>query len=125
MEKINSTFESEPDSIDIEDPETAREFIRQRMEKDGDLPTVTVPMEYAEEARKGIVPHTTWIYDALIAGTLGKKPYMPDNSPRALFRIKAKPEDVMPRFTGPDKHFHGVVVFKKPIAPDLLEEVYA
>jgi hypothetical protein len=95
------------------------------MEKEGEMPTITVPMEYAEAARQGIKPHTTWIYDAIVAGVLGRKPYMPEGSNRIMFRIKAKPEDVLPRFTGPDKHFHGVVVFKQAIAPDLLEEVYA
>jgi hypothetical protein len=124
MEK-EKNYESEEEAIDIEDPETAREFIRECMEIKGDLPMVTVPIEYAEEARNGIKPHTTWIYDALIAGMLGRKPYMPDGAPRAIFRIKAKPEDVAPRFTGPDKHFHGVVVFRRPISPDLLEEIPA
>jgi hypothetical protein len=124
MEKEKG-YEPEVETIDIEDLETAREFIRECMEIKGDLPLVTVPIEYAEEARNGIKPHTTWIYDALIAGMLGRKPYMPGDVPRAVFRVKTKPEDVAPRFTGPDKHFHGVVIFKKPIPPDLLEEIPA
>ncbi len=116
--------ESEP--IDIDNPEAAREFIREQIEMKGTLPIVTVPMEYADSARKGIAPHTTWIYDALIAGMIGRKPYLPESdSPRVTFRIKAKPDDVVPRFTGPDKHFHGVVIFKRPISPDLLEELSA
>jgi hypothetical protein len=111
--------------IDIEDIEEAREFIRERMEKNGDLPMVTVPAEYIDEARKGIKPHTTWIYDSLIAGTLSRDPYLPDDSPRVAFRVKTSPDEVVPRFTGPDKHFHGVVVFKRPIPPSLLEEFSA
>jgi hypothetical protein len=111
--------------IDIGTIEEAREFIREHMEKNGDMPMVTVPAEYVDEARKGIKPHTTWIYDSLIAGTLSRDPYLPDDSPRITFRVKAKSDEVVPRFTGPDKHFHGVVVFKRPIDPDLLEEISA
>ena len=125
MEQEGHAVESEVEEIDIADPEEARNFIRERMERDGEMPTVTVPEEYAEQARSGIKPHTTWIFDAIIAGMLGRKPYTPEGSPRAVFRIKAKPEDVVPRFTGPDNHFHGVVVFRNPISSDLLEEVTA
>lgn len=125
MEKPSLGQEQVPGAIDIADPEEARRFIRERMEREGEMPTVTVPVEFVEEARKGIKPHTTWIYDALIAGMLGRKPYVPDESSRVTFRIKAAPDNVVPRFTGPDNHFHGVVVFRGPIDPDLLEEVTA
>lgn len=126
MEKEPAYNRPESEPIDIDDIESAREFIREQMEINGTLPTITVPVEYADSARKGIIPHTTWIYDAIIAGMLGREPYLPENdSPRVTFRIKAKPDDVAPRFTGPDKHFHGVVIFKKPISPDLLEELSA
>jgi hypothetical protein len=127
---ISMNFEASPSplersKIDIADPEEARYFIRERMERDGELPTISVPQKYVEAARQGIMPHTTWIYDAIIAGTLGREPYSPEGpegESRALFRVKVPPEMVVPRFTGPDSHFHGVVIFKGEIPPEYLEE---
>ena len=123
MNPESFSYKAEKQLIDIEDPEEAKQFIRERMEDAGEMPTVTVPIEYAEAARQGIKPHTTWIFDAIIAGTLGRDPYQPNNLPRATFRIRARVEDVIPRFTGPDRHFHGVVIFKGTIPPELIEEV--
>ena len=122
-ETSGNAVEVVEEKIDIEDPEEARDFIRERVEKEGVWPIVTVPIEYAEAARQGIKPHTTWIFDAVIAGTLGRDPYNPGQSERLVFRVKVPLGDIMPRFTGPDKHFHGIVLFRKPIPPTMLEEV--
>ena len=122
MEKVSDIVEREP-GIDIEDLEEARSFIREKIEN-GEDPVVTVPVRYAEDARKGIRPHTTWIFDGIIAGTLGREPYSFGNEERITFRVRLPPEQVEPRFTGPKKHFHGVVVFRGPIAPEYLQPAY-
>ena len=111
--------------IDIEDPEEARDFIRQRIEEYNELPTVSVPVKYADMARKGIKPHTTWIFDAVIAGMIGRDPYQGGETERVIFRIKAPLDVIIPRFTGADRHFHGVVLFKNEIPPEYLEEIPA
>jgi len=110
--------------IDIEDPEDARDFIREAMEK-GQRPTVTVPVEYAEIARKGLKARSTWIDNLeIIAGTLGKEPYNFGKKERVVFQIDIEdPEQIEPRFTGPDAHFHGVLVLRGPIGPERLKEI--
>ena len=123
MESLSIESSQEFEPIDIGDPEEAREFIKRRMEEEHELPVITVPMEHLEAARQGIKPRTTWIYDAIIAGTLGRKPYEMEGSDRVAFAIHVSSDQVEPRFTGPDKHFHGIVVFKGPITPELLEEM--
>ncbi|MBI4692271.1 MAG: hypothetical protein HY773_02440 [Candidatus Terrybacteria bacterium] len=116
----NIIIEKQKEIIDIEDVEEAKNFIRKAIEQ-GELPIITVPLKYAEVARKGIASFATWIGESITAGTISREPYIPKGEERVIFKITVLPEQVEPRFTGPDKHFHGVVVFRGPISPESLE----
>lgn len=107
---------------DIEDAEEAREAIKGAIEK-GEQPVISVPEEYGDAARNGITPHATWIGEKITAGTVLRPPYLPNGEKRRFFRINVSGEQIEPRFTGPDKHFHGVVGFRGPIPPDAIEEI--
>ncbi len=124
MESMNleKTQISEKEPIDIEDFDNAVELIRDAIEK-GESPIITVPKEYADFARKGIKANATWIGEKIIAGTILREPYLDGREERMAFKIKATPDQILPRFTGPDNHFHGVIVFKGPIQPELIEEI--
>ena len=98
--------------IDIEDSGDAQEFIRDAIEA-GTFPIISVPKQYADAARKGLKAHTTWIGEKYLVGTIGRDPYLPDGEERCLFRIMIRPEQVAPRFTSADHHFHGVVIFRE------------
>ena len=106
----------------ISDIEEAKEVIREALER-GEYPIISVPVQYVDAVKKGIKPHSTWIGEKIIAGTILREPYSPSNEERVFFRIKTTPDKVLPRFTGPDKKFYGVVVFKGPIEPDQIEPV--
>jgi len=122
--RTERTTEAAPDfePIDIPDIRKAREYVRETIEN-GNFPVMTIPKQYAAEIRKGLVPHATWIGMPLLAGTLMREPYLPDGEERVIVRIKVDPKRVEPRFTGPDKHYHGIVVFKGPISPEEIEEI--
>ncbi len=106
--------------ISIEDISEAEKFIREAFEK-GERPVVTVPREYADALANGLRPHATWIpWFQMIVGTLGRTPYHLEG--RIVVRITNISTDrIRPRFTGPDKKFHGVVAIDGPIAPDAIE----
>jgi len=108
----------------IEDPEEAQDFIERRFEE-GERPFVSVPNEYIESLTAGLSPHTSWIPElSLIAATFDRKPYLPEDESRILVRIVGiDKEQIHPRFTGPDKKFHGVVTIDGPIPPEMLEIV--
>lgn len=108
--------------LDIEDPESARETISKAIEE-GKLPVISVPEKYVEAAKKGIVPHATWIGEQIIAGTILREPYSPEGEKRHFFKISLEASQIEPRFTGPDKHFHGVVAFHGPIPPEAIQEI--
>jgi hypothetical protein len=125
MENIKfkeSQSKEEITGIDIEDLKEAEEFIKNALEK-GEFPIITVSEKYAEVAKNGIKKHTTWAGEKIIAGTISRSPYLPEKEKRRIFRIKTAADQLIPRFTGQDKHFHGVVVFKGPIDSDLIEEI--
>lgn len=114
--------EGAPEPIpDIEDLEEARDLIAKAIEQ-GKLPVISVPERYAEVARKGLRPYTTWIGHRIIAGTILRPPYLPEGEHRHLFRIHAPSDQVEPRFTK-DKRFRGVVIFRGPIPPEAIEEI--
>tara|TARA_Y100000310_G_scaffold345189_1_gene462502 strand:+ start:2721 stop:3104 length:384 start_codon:yes stop_codon:yes gene_type:complete len=121
FEKIQNQEHSPETPPSIESVDEAEEFIANRLES-GDMPVVTVPKEYADALENGLDAHTTWIPDLkIISATLGRDPYLPDED-RVVVRIKdINVEHVHPRFTGPDKHFHGVVTLEGPISPEAIE----
>lgn len=112
------------EKLNISDPEEARDFVFAMIER-GEVPCVSVPEEYLSALQKGLVAHASWIPGMnAIVGTLGRKPYMPnkENERRVVVRIKKiNPQNIQPRFTGPDKAFHGVVVIDGPIPPENIE----
>lgn len=116
-QKIESKKVKDMNIVDIEDIEEARDAIREAIEK-GELPVITVPKKYADSVKNGISPHSTWIGEKIVAGTLLREPYFPDGEERAVFKIKVPHKQLEPRFTGPDKHFHGVVIFRGPISSE-------
>lgn len=113
----------EKQPINIENFDDAQEFIHDAIEA-GNFPIISVPKQYADAARKGLKAHTTWIGEKYLVGTIGRDPYFPQGEERCLFRINIHAEQVMPRFTGSDRHFHGVVVFREgQISPQQMEEI--
>lgn len=121
LHHLNKDILQTAEEISIEDPEEARDFIKSHLES-GDLPVVTIPKEYLQYLKNGLSPHTTWIGEPLIAGTIGRAPYLPPGEERAIVKIqKINPDQIDPRFTGSDHAFHGVVVFKGYIKPDQLQ----
>jgi len=110
------------DPVTIDEIEEAEEFIQNIIES-GFCPVVTVPKQYEEELKKGLAPQTTWIPGVeVIAGTIARRPYLPKGEERIIVRIEGIPhKHVVPRFTGEDHKFHGIVVLKGPIAPESMK----
>ena len=106
----------------IEDYDEAMDFIKQTIEKE-EWPIISVPQKYRQAVKQGIKPHSTWIGEEIIAGTISRTPYNPEDEKRRCFKIKVSPQQIEPRFTGPDKKFHGVILFKGPIQPEAMLEV--
>jgi hypothetical protein len=105
--------------------EEVREQIRKLFEA-GVRPVVSVPAEYVDTiATRGIEEHPTWIPGvALIAGTFGRKPYIPRDEKRVLLEIELDdPEKIKPRLTGPSGAFQGVVVLDGPIPPERIRKM--
>jgi len=87
----------------------------------GAKPVITVPKKYVEIVKeRGLSEHPTWIPGTnRIVGTLGRKPYGGED--RVAFSVDVNPDEIEPRFTGPDVEFRGVVGFKiKHIPPENL-----
>src|SRR5690554_4504482 len=93
--------------VDIADVKEARDLIRAEIES-GHLPVITVPKIFKDKIKEGLAPHSSWISEPILAGTLHRTPYLPEGEERVMLRIHVPPEKVEPRFTGPDKHYHGV-----------------
>ena len=90
----------------------------------GMLPVVTVQKKYLNFLKKGLRKSSSWIGENIIAGTIGRDPYLPSGEERVLVKIKvSSPEQLEPRLTGEDRKFHGVVAFRGPIEPEQLEIV--
>ncbi len=127
MEGFPQDKEIQSENISISDPEEAREFVYTLIEQ-GEVPCVSVPEKYLAALQKGLMAYSSWIPGMnAIVGTLGRKPYLPNSEEgkRVLVRIKKiDPHNIQPRFTGPDKSFHGVVLLDGPIPPEDLEVVY-
>ena len=115
------------DNISIKDPEEAREYIGQLLER-GESPIVTVPKQFEQELQNGLKPHSSWLVnERIIAGTIGREPYLPsgEKEERIMVRIRGDiAHQVVPRFTGPDKKFHGVVAFLGSIPKESIEIVH-
>lgn len=128
MENLSHNYHHiEKEPLSIPDPEDAREFISKMIER-GESPCVSVPEEYLPAIKKGLVAYSSWIPDMnAIVGTLGRKPYLPNEKEQKRVLVYIKRVDiknVQPRFTGPDKSFHGVVIIHGPIPPQDLEVKY-
>jgi len=105
----------------IEDFEEAVELIKDAINS-GCAPVISVPFRYVEAAKKGIQKNSTWIGEKIIAGTIVRDPYLPMGEKRKILKVEVGPDYIEPRFTGPDKKFHGVVVFSGPISPETIKE---
>lgn len=105
-----------------QEAEEAQELVNELVEN-GIEPIISIPEKYRQEIEtKGIKAKATWIPRLeIIAGTLGVKPYRgieEDGEKRILTRIKnVKPDEITPRFTGPQKVFSGIIAFRKDFIP--------
>jgi len=119
-----------PPELPVHDPEEAREKIAELIAQ-GVRPIISVPVEYAERfSREGLrtLEHTDWASGedrSIIAGTIGADPFLEENQERELFEIDPAQVQMAPRFTGPDKAFHGVVVFTRGIPAEALHSIGA
>lgn len=119
-------FEKQPNTVEqfpsIDDPEEAQEYILNLFEQ-GERPIVSIPKEYAHYLQEGLAEQASWIPELkIITGTFGRDPYNPDAEERLFARVSnITPEQIHPRFTGPDTKFHGVVIINGPIPPDAIE----
>lgn len=101
--------------------ECARDQVRLWLEQ-GIMPVITVPRQYVPALKNGIRESSSWIGGNIIAGTIGRDPYMPSGEDRVMLRVSINaPEQLEPRMTGPDRSFHGVVVFHGPIMSNQIE----
>lgn len=101
--------------------EEAKEELRNLLEK-GILPIVTVPRQYLDSLKQGLKKSSCWLGENILAGTIGREPYFPKGESRIAARINISSADqVEPRLTGPDRAFHGVVVFRGPIGSEQIE----
>jgi len=111
--------------IDIEDVEEALVFIRDLFAQ-GERPKITVPKKYADTLQFGLREHASWVPGFnLIAATFGRNDVFTKKGEERICVEAASiiADQIQPRFTGPDKHFHGVVILKGPIPPEALRPV--
>ncbi len=116
-------FEQMPAEELVTDPETARELIH-ALYKKGERPVVSVPKQYAGALAKGLQAHASWIpgFEAIV-GTFGEKPYVPGSEERVLVKVDIPEEQIEPRFTGPERAYHGIVVLKGPIPAEHIAQI--
>ncbi|MCI5051244.1 MAG: hypothetical protein MRY57_02965 [Candidatus Pacebacteria bacterium] len=94
----------------------ALNFIKEKYES-GERPIVTVPRKYVEYLKQGLKPYTTWTGLPLIAATFGREPY--NSEDRIQVEVTGIPlEQIMPRKTGENDAFCGVVILNPPIPPE-------
>jgi len=106
----------------IEKIADAEEQIGEMFEK-GIRPVVTVKATRIEQLKNGLPKHASWIpgFDEIV-GTMGIEPYVPEGDERVVVQINIdSPDQIRPRYTGPDHGFHGVVVLNGPIPPENIE----
>src|SRR5262249_46639776 len=98
------------EGIDVDDAHGVIETLRRSED-----PVITVPIEFLNSvATDGILARPTWTGDKIIAGTIGLPPYKgTGDQQRFIVRVINKDVGLMPRPTGPDQQFHGVVMFSK------------
>lgn len=97
----------------------------QEMFRNGERPVVTVETEWVDALKNGLKEHASWIpgFDKIV-GTMGTDPYIPKGQERVVVRVNVDSVDqIHPRYTGPDKAFHGVVVLDGPIPPENIEVI--
>lgn len=106
--------------INIEDPAEAQAFINERLAA-GEWPVMTMPVDFYEDNMANGIPPLTK-FDKLTkrgysvtAATIGRQPFTPPDEQRVICRINPKGLRIVPRATGADKAFHGVVAIMDPI----------
>ncbi|MBI5401643.1 hypothetical protein HZB05_02330 [Candidatus Wolfebacteria bacterium] len=88
--KKNKKFEEiieQKERLNIADPEEAREFIKNQLEK-GELPVVTIPQKFIEYLKNGLRAYTDWTGHKILAATLGREYYSPKGEERVAVKIK-------------------------------------
>jgi len=99
-------------------PGVPKEFAKNYVEimRTQEDPIISVDQRFLDEILTvgGIQAKETWIKEKLIVGTLGREPYLPEGQKRFLVKIKNPNVKILPRYTGPDSKFHGVVIFGQP-----------
>jgi len=99
--------------------EDAKDHIREMYER-GIFPIVSVSPKYESYLKKGLKKSSCWLGKNIIAGTIGREPYLVKEEKRILVKVKVPPDRLEPRVTKGNK-FNGVVVFRGPIDPEDLE----
>ena len=116
--KINAPKQELKPSFEIKERSESMEYIKRKYEE-GVRPVVTVPRKYIEHLKQGLKPYTTWIGIPLIAATFGIDPYV--DGDRIHVEVVGIPlEQIMPRKTGKNDAFCGVVILNPPIPPDAI-----
>ena len=107
----NDLQQAMDDGVPMED---ARELVDDLRELED--PVISIPMKHLTTIRaKGRVEaKETWIGHQLLIGTLGRPAAVFDSTePRFLARVINRDVRAIPRATGPDGTFHGVVGFNR------------
>jgi hypothetical protein len=112
------------DEAEIDIPiRSARIFIEERF-GNGERPIITVESKNIEEVKRGLFPHSTWDPDecSILVGTFATEPYKPEGEDRISLRLSGiSSRQISPRATGPDRHFHGVVMINGPVYSNQFE----
>jgi len=105
LRRLRSELKS---GVELDEARDIIEALRQK-----ETPTITVPMEYLEKVLAGgrIEANPTWIGHKLLIGTLGREPLL--DGRRFTVRVINPAIEVIPRATGSDNLFHGVVGFNR------------
>ncbi len=111
------------DSSEIED---AKEIIEDLLAAH-DLPKVTLPREYLRKVlAEGLKERETSYQKGVMAivGTIGREPLLPEKEDRVILELELKPDELTPRFTGPDKIFEGIVAVRgTAVSPDKIRVI--
>ncbi len=114
--RLKNPGEHRADSSEIED---AKEIIEDLLAAH-DLPKVTLPREYLKTVlSEGLKERETSYQRGVMAivGTVGREPLLPDKEDRVVLELDLKPDEITPRFTGPEKIFEGVVAVRGTAVP--------
>lgn len=120
----NLELPTSADEAEIDIPiRSARIFIEEKFVS-GERPVITINSRDIEEVKHGLFPRTTWDPDdgSMLVGTFATRPYQPEGEDRISLRLSGvSSRQISPRATGPDRHFHGVVMINGPVYPNQFE----